>query len=143
LAQACLQSPLHSIHILASNDPRFSVFATAAKSKILGHDPIDLNGVDASLLKSLRKGNDVRCAVKLTSLDEALCPSENGSDGVGRRLVSFLVFAVVTGDGAMGSLGLKGLSIWCDEDRGHKTEGAETLSNDIGLHITVIVYFLR
>jgi len=49
------------------------------------------------------------------------------------------VLAVVTGDGAVGGLGLEGLAGGSDQGGGHKAEGTEALGNDIGLDITVVV----
>lgn len=44
----------------------------------------------------------------------------------------------MTGDSAVSGLSLHN-TILIDADRGHKTERAETLSNNIGLDITVVV----
>jgi hypothetical protein len=49
------------------------------------------------------------------------------------------VLAVVTGDCAVGGLSLEGLAIGRDEDGGHEAEGAETLGDNVGLNISVIV----
>jgi hypothetical protein len=50
------------------------------------------------------------------------------------------VLAVVAGNGTVSGLGLEGLAVRSDESRGHETEGAEALGNDIGLDITIVVY---
>lgn len=49
------------------------------------------------------------------------------------------MLAVVASDGTVCGLGLEGLSIGGDEDRGHETERSETLGDDIRLHITIVV----
>ena len=48
------------------------------------------------------------------------------------------MFTVMTGDCAVGGFGFEGLSVWGDEDRSHKTEGAVTLSYDVGLNVAVV-----
>lgn len=45
----------------------------------------------------------------------------------------------MAGDGSVGSLGLDGLSVGADEDRGHQSEGAVSLSHGVRLHVSVVV----
>jgi hypothetical protein len=49
------------------------------------------------------------------------------------------VLTVVASDSTVGSLRLESLAIRGDENGGHETERAETLSDNVGLDITVIV----
>ena len=49
------------------------------------------------------------------------------------------MFAEVTGDCAVGGLGLECLAVRGDEDRSHQTQTAETLSDNVGLNITIVV----
>ena len=72
-------------------------------------------------------------------MSETTRPGEDGSDGVGGGLLTLLMHAEVTSDGTMGSLSLDGLSIGGNEDGGHETEGAETLSNRVGLDVSIVV----
>jgi hypothetical protein len=39
----------------------------------------------------------------------------------------------------VGGFGLEGLAVGSDEDRGHETEGAEALGNDVGLDVSIVV----
>jgi hypothetical protein len=140
LLQAALQPPLHSIKVLVGRDPAATVLLAARQRKILGHDAIDVDSVDAGLLELLGEDNELGSAVELAALGEALCPGVDGGNGVGRRLVALLVLAVVARDGAVGGLGLEGLAVGGDEDRGHKPERAEALGDDVRLDVTVVVY---
>ena len=118
---------------------RRSVGLAAGKSQILGHNAINIDGIKGGLLQSIGKGNDLGGLVKLTSLGNTTGPGKDRSNGVGRGLLTLLVLSVMTGDGSVGSLGLKGLSIRGDQDGGHETKGTETLSNNIRLNITIVV----
>lgn len=71
-------------------------------------------------------------------MSETTSPCEDGSNGVGAGSTSLFPNAVMTGDSAVSGLSLHN-TILIDADRGHKTERAETLSNNIGLDITVVV----
>jgi hypothetical protein len=50
-----------------------------------------------------------------------------------------LVLSVVSGDSTVSSFSFTGLAIGCVKDRGHQTKGTVTLSDNIGLNITIIV----
>ena len=139
LLEGALETALDGGHVLRGGDPVITAGLAAGKGEILGHDAIDIDGVNAGLLESLSEGNELRGFVELATLDETTGPGEDGGNGVGGGLVALLVLAVVAGDGTVGSLRLEGLAIGGDEDRGHETEGAEALSNDIGLDITIVV----
>ena len=140
LLQASLQPPLNSIEVLVRCDPATPVLLSARKCKILGHDAIDINGVNAGLLELLGEDDELGSAIELAALGEALCPGVDGGDGVGRCLVALLVLAVVARDGAVGGLGLEGLAIGGDEDRGHEAEGAEALGDNVGLDVSIVVW---
>ena len=140
LLESVLQSPLNSLHVLASSDIVLTASLSASKSKILGHDIVNIDGIDTGLLKSLSEGNNVWGLVELSTLDESAGPGKDGGDWVGRGLVALLVLTIVAGDGSVGGLGLEGLSVWGDEDGRHEAEGAEALGNDIGLDITIVVW---
>lgn len=139
LLQRSLQPPLNSIQILIRSDIVRSASLAARQRQILGHDAIDIDGVDAGLFEALGKGHQLGGVVELAALDEAAGPGEDGGDGVGGRLAALLVLAVVAGDGAVGGLGLESLAVGGDEDRGHEAEGAEALGDNVGLDVTVVV----
>lgn len=134
-----LQAALDGCHVLAGGHPRLTVLAAAGKGKVLGHDSLFIDNVDTGALKLLGKGDDVGGVVELTTLDETTSPGEDGGNRVGRCLTALLVLAVVAGDGTVCGLGLEGLTIGSDETRSHQTQGAEALSDNVGLDITVVV----
>ena len=68
-----------------------------------------------------------------------MCPGKDGGNGVGGGLVALLVFAEVAGDGAVRGFGFECLAVRGDESGGHKAEGAETLGNDVGLDVSIVV----
>lgn len=137
--QVGTESALDSSHVLAGSDPRLTLLAAASKSKILGHDALLVDNVDTGALELLGELNDFRSLIEGTTLNKTTGPGEDGSNGVGRGLAALLVLAVVTGDGAVGGLRLEGLAVRSNESRGHQTEGAEALGNNIGLDVTVVV----
>lgn len=140
LGKAVLQAALDGVEVLGGGDVVLATGLAAGQGQILGHDAVDVDGVNAGALEGLGKGDDVGGLVELTALDEAAGPGKDGGDGVGRGLLALLVLAVVAGDGAVGGLGLKGLAVGGDEDGGHEAEGAEALSDDVGLDVTVVVW---
>src|SRR5690242_9892889 len=99
LLQARLQSPLDGVEVLVRCDPAASVLFATSKREILGHDAVNIDGVNASLLELLGKDDKLGSVVKLTTLGETLCPGVDGGNGVGRGLVALLVLAVVASDG--------------------------------------------
>lgn len=139
LLEDVLHAALNSVEVLGGGDVVLTASLSTGKGKILGHDAIDIDGVNAGLLKALGKGNDLGGVVELATLDETTGPGEDGGNGVGGGLVTLLVLTVVAGDGAMGSLRLEGLAIGGDEDGGHETQRAEALGDNVGLDITVVV----
>lgn len=140
LLESLLEAALNSIKVLVGGGIVLALRLASGKGKILGHDTVNVDGVNASLLKALGEGNDIGGVVELTTLDETTGPGEDGSNGVGGGLVTLLVLTVVASDGAVGSLRLEGLAIGCDEDRGHETERAEALGDNVRLDITIVVW---
>jgi len=114
------------------------VLAVDSKSKILGH-LTRLNSLNADLLKSLSEDTEVIVVIELSAVSKTTSPGEDRSDGVGGGGLTLLVLTPVTSDGTVSSLSLDGLTIGANEDGGHETERAVTLSNDIGLNITIVV----
>ena len=135
-----LESALDGSHVLAGSNPGLTLLAAAGQSQILGHDALIVDNLNASALKLLSKGNDIRSLVELATLDQTAGPGEDGGNGVGGGLAALLVLAVVTGHGTVGSLRLESLASRGDQGRGHQTKGAETLGDNVGLDITVVVY---
>ena len=134
-----LQAPLNGSHVLAGGDPGLTLLLATGQSKILGHDELVVDDLNAGALELLSESDDLGGVVELATLHETAGPGENGGNGVGGGLAALLVLAVVTGHGAVGSLGLEGLAGGGDEGGGHQTEGAEALGDDVGLDITVVV----
>jgi hypothetical protein len=139
LLQARLQSPLNSVEVLVCGDPAAPVLLSARERKILGHDAINVDSVDAGLLELLGENDELGGVVKLTTLGEPLRPGVDGGNGVGGGLVALLVLAVMAGDGSVRGLSLEGLAVGGNEDRGHETERAESLGDNVGLNISVVV----
>lgn len=52
---------------------------------------------------------------------------------------NLLMFSVVTSNGSVGSLRLDGLSVRTDEHGSHQTQGAVSLCDHVGLHVSVVV----
>lgn len=134
-----LQPALNGSHVLASGDPRLTVLATTGESQILSHDSLVVDNFNAGTLELLGEGDNVGGVIELTTLHKTTGPGEDRGNGVGGGLVTLLVLAVVTGDGSVGGLGLVGIAVGGSQGRGHQTERAEALGDDIGLDITVVV----
>lgn len=139
LLEDVLHATLNGVEVLGGGDVVLAAVLPAGDGKILGHDAVDIDGVNTGLLEALGESDKLGGIVELATLDKTTGPSEDGGNGVGRGLVALLVFTVVAGDSAMGGFRLEGLAIGSDEDGGHETERAEALGNYIGLNITVIV----
>lgn len=134
-----LEPPLNGIHVLIRRNVVLTTSLATRQGEILGHDAVNIDSINTSLLEALGESDELGGVVELAALDEAAGPGEDGGDGVGGRLAALLVLAVVAGDGAVGGLGLEGLAIGGDEDRGHKAEGAEALGDNVGLDVAVVV----
>lgn len=69
------------------------------QSKILGHNTVLVDKLDARRFEVLTEGKESRVFIKISTVYETAGPCEDGGNGVGRGLVAFLPFTVVTGDG--------------------------------------------
>jgi hypothetical protein len=121
LLKQALHASLNRIHILCRSNVILASGLPTRERQILGHDSIDVDGVDASLLEALSESDDLRRAVQLSALHKTARPGEDRGDGVCGRLVALLVLAVMTSDGAVCGFRLKGLAIGCDEDGSHES----------------------
>ena len=139
LLQDTLHPPLHRVQVLRRRNIVLARGLSARQRQILGHDSIDVHGIDARLLQALGEGDDLWGTVQLSPLDQSPRPGEDRGDGVGGRLIAFLVLAVVPGDGAVRGLGLEGLAVGGDEDRGHQAQGAKSLGHNVRLHIAIVI----
>jgi hypothetical protein len=135
-----LESALNGSHVLTGGNPGLTVLAAAGKGKILGHDTLLVDNIDTGALELLGESNNIGGVIELSTLDQTTGPGKDGSDGVGGGLAALLVLAVVAGNGTVSGLGLERLAVRGDKSRGHETEGAKALGNDIGLDITIVVY---
>lgn len=140
LLESVLQAALNSVEVLIGGGIVRAGGLATSEGKILSHNTININGVDTGLLEALGKGNDVGGVVELATLDETTGPGKDGGNGVGRGLVALLMLTVVASDSTVGGLRLEGLAIGGNEDRGHETERAKALGDNIRLNVTVVVY---
>lgn len=140
VGQVGLQASLNSLHVLAGRDPRLAVLAATGEGKILGHDALLVDDVNAGALELLSKDNDFRRVVELATADETTGPGKDRGNGIGGGLTALLVLTVVAGDRAVGSLGLEGRTVRGGKSGGHETERAEALGDNVGLNITVVVW---
>lgn len=98
--------------------------------------------MDACLLQALGELDHLWCAIELSTLGKTSCPGEDGGDGVRRGRIALLVLAVVASDSAVCCLSFERLAIWSNQNGCHETQRAKSLSNNVGLNITIVVYFL-
>lgn len=68
------------------------------KRKILGHDPVFVDNLDACRLEIMAEVTEGVVAVELRAMQEAPGPCEDGRDGVGGGLVALLPLTIVAGD---------------------------------------------
>ena len=134
-----LEAALNGSKVLLGGNPGLTLLAASSQGKILGHDTLVVDNINTGALELLGELNNVGGAVELTTLDKTTGPGEDGGNGVGGGLVTLLVLTVVAGDGAVGGLGLESRAVGGDQGGGHQTEGTETLGDDVGLDITVVV----
>merc|ERR550539_546232 len=106
-------------------------------SEILGH-VTGGDGLDNHALHSLAEVFKLCMFVKLCTMEKSTGPGEHGGNRVSGGLATLLVDAIMSGDCSVSGLGLN-RAIGSLEHRGHETKGAVTLSDDIGLDITVVV----
>lgn len=70
---------------------------------------------------------------------ESLSPGVDAGDGVGEDLLSLLILAVMPGHGTVRSLSLDD-SGWRHKYTSHKAERPKTLSDEVTLDISVVVF---
>ena len=78
--------------------------------QVLGHEAL-LDRAHAHRLKRLGEVHHLRRVVELTAVEQATGPGVDRCNRVGRGLLTLLVQAVVTGNGAVCSLGFDGLAV--------------------------------
>src|SRR6185312_17349051 len=109
------QELLRGLELLPSADEQREVFGhLAALDRLYTH-----------ALERLRERRYLRRLVHPPAGGKATGPGEDRGDRVGRSRLALLVLAEVAGDGAVGGLGLDGLSVGTHQDAGHQAERAE------------------
>jgi hypothetical protein len=89
--------------------------------------------------ESFSEFNKFLVVIKFTSIFETLGPCVHGSNGVSGSFLSLLMESVMSSNGTVSSFRFNG-AVWALKDRGHKTKRSITLSNDIRLNITIVVF---
>src|SRR5437763_1651677 len=97
------------------------------------------HGLHADSLERLRKGADVGGLVDAPARRQPPRPSEDRRNRVGRRRLSLLVLAVVTGDGPVRGLGLDRLAVGAHQPAGHQPQRADALGHAVALRLPVAV----
>jgi len=138
--QNSLHALLDSIEIVPCGDIVVLTLLAHSEGEILGHDSLLIDNVNACLFERLGELDQLWSVVELTSLGKTSAPGKDGCDWVGRCWIALLVLTEMAGDCTVCGLGLKRLSIWCDENRSHQTQTTETLGDNVGLNITVVIY---
>lgn len=115
-----------------------SARALGQDRQIFGHVAA-FNSLDHGGLKGLREQSELLVIVQLGSVQKASGPGEDGSNWVCGGRTTLLPDTVVTGYSAVGSLSLQH-TVGIDTDGSHEAERTEALSNNIGLHITIVVF---
>lgn len=130
-----LELGLDGLHVDVGGDPVFTghLGSVHGEGEILGHDPVDVDGLGTTLLELGSKLGQLGGVVELGSEGETPGPGEYRGDRVGRRLVTLLELSVVPGDGTVSGLGLHGRAIGSDELGRHHTETTESLSENVTL----------
>ncbi|EMT63244.1 hypothetical protein FOC4_g10013462 [Fusarium odoratissimum] len=82
LLEGSLETALNGIHVLVGGDIVLALRLASGKGKILGHDTVNIDSVNASLLKALSKGDNLGGVVELATLDETTGPGEDGGNGI-------------------------------------------------------------
>lgn len=121
LLQRRLEPLLNSLHILPRGNPRLAILASSRQRQVLGHNLIFIHGINASLFQCFCECDNLRGTVDFTALNQSSSPGEDGGDGVGGCFATLLVFAVVTGDGAVGGFGFECGAVGGCESGGHET----------------------
>ena len=96
------------------------------------------HSADHGALQGLAEQGEFLVVVKLGAVFKTTGPREDTSDGVGRSRASLLPYAVMTRHGTVRSLSLHD-AVLVDADGGHESEGAEALSDNVGLDIAIVV----
>jgi hypothetical protein len=96
------------------------------------------NRLDDHTLGGLAPVCELSVTVELGTVEKTTGPCEHRGYRVGGSLTTLLMHAVMSGDSAMSGLSLNG-AIRSLENGGHETERAVALSDDIGLHVTIVV----
>jgi len=97
------------------------------------------NSFDDNSFESITEIHKFLVAIELTSVSETLGPRVHRSNRVGGGFFSLLMEPVMPGNGTVSSFRFNG-AVWALKDRGHKTERSITLSNDIRLNISIVVF---
>ena len=133
---------LHSVHVRVRDHPVLTphpVLPMNRQSQILRHHPVHVNNLHARSLQRARKRLQLLVPVQVRAMQQPARPSKDRRDRVRRRLSPLLVLAVVSGDRAVRRFALDGEAVGRDKLRGHHSEGAETLREDVRLHISVVI----
>jgi hypothetical protein len=77
-------------------------------------------------------------SVNLCSVHKTSSPGEDTGDWVSGSGFSLLILSPMSGDSSVSSLRFKA-AILVDKNGGHETERTETLSDDVGLNISIVV----
>lgn len=80
-----------------------------------------LHAFNGGFFQSMAELGQIRVIVELSSVQETTSPSEDAGNGVGRCLSSLLMFAIMPGDGSMGSFCLNS-SIGSIKDWSHESQ---------------------
>jgi len=108
------------------------------EGQILGHVP-GFDGFDADALELMGENPERFILINLCSELESPGPGKDRGNGIRGGLAALLMFTVMTGDGSMGGLSLTAMTIRGQKDRGHESQGAIALGDDIRLDISIIV----
>jgi hypothetical protein len=105
--------------------------------QVLGEDA-SLYGLNYGLFESVAEKCKIFVVVELCSVLKTSCPSVDRGDWVSRGSLSLLILSVVSGDCSMSSFSFQYV-VGVKKDRGHESEGTKSLSDNIGLYITIVV----
>jgi len=90
------------------------------------------------LFKKFAESVELSVSVNLSSVHKTSSPGEDTGNWVSGSGFSLLILSPMSGDSSVSSLRFKA-TILVDENGSHETERAETLSDDIGLNISIVV----
>ena len=118
------------LHLLPMNRQR----------QILGHNPILINNLHTSPLQLLTKQPQPLIPIQLGAMNQPPRPRKNARNRVRARLFTLLVLPIVAGDRPVCGLGFDDVALGGEEFGSHHSEGAETLGEDVGLDVAVVVF---